>query len=448
MDSRLAVRSRALPKPLLLKDYLWDDMSSCSSNGFKSFPRRQCCTNVPFLNEFDRKNKHYRHQRQKKYFNFNQTPPKSALSAFQSVVIAAVKRLPFAANPKKTSFWKRKSGAKEIARWKSFDQLLKEDPEPSDRYYSSVTTRESKSNSSSGSDFTASEECNSSEVNLNLPEAGNDVVEEPKKVASGNREGVNDDVTSESTTSTDGCASTNSSTNTKKQWSSEEKEQFSPVSVLDCPFDDEDEVSSPFQQRLARMEGTKKKLMKKIQRFECLAKLEPTNLSKRFAPLQDSDNESSGSPVSHSSAPINDKFTSYIEEEQDEDVENRAERKALELLHQMQATLQSYTLKLKTNRLLLDFFKERTTNENSEKRSLVDKELLQEAEDWINGAEPRGLFVAWEVEKNRQVYLKDMEKGGEWKTLDQENKELALELESEVFAALLHELLLDISPPA
>ncbi|XP_020550199.1 uncharacterized protein LOC105164242, partial [Sesamum indicum] len=410
-------------------------------------------------------------QRQKNYFNFNQTPPKSALSAFQSVVIAAVKLLPFAAvakSPekkktknsflprsfsnkilKKTSFWKRKSGRKEIARWKSFDQLLKEDPEPSDRYYSSLPTRESKSNS----DFTASEECNSSgnsssEVNLNLPEAGNDVVQEPKEVASGNRAGGNDDVPSESTTSIDGCASTNSSTNTKKQWSSEEKEQFSPVSVLDCPFDDEDEVSSPFQQRLARMEGTKKKLMKKIQRFECLAKIEPTNLAKRFAPHQDSDNESSGSPVPHSSAPMNNKFASDIEEEQYEDLENGAERKALELLHQMQATLQSYTLKLKTNRLLLDFFKERTDNQNSDKRSSVHKELLQEAEDWINGREPRGLFVAWEVEKNRQVYLRDMEKGGKWKALDQENQEVVFELESEVFAALLHELLLDIPPLA
>ncbi|KAL0329718.1 UNVERIFIED_CONTAM: hypothetical protein Sradi_4958500 [Sesamum radiatum] len=186
--------------------------------------------------------------------------------------------------------------------------------------------------------------------------------------------------------------------------------------------------------------------MKKIQRFECLAKLEPTNLAKRFAPKQDSDNESSGSPVPHSFAPINDKFTSDIEEEQYKDLENGAERKALELLHQMQATLQSYTLKLKTNRLLLDFFKERTTNQNSDKRSSVDKELLQEAEDWINGREPRGLFLAWEVERNRQIYLKDMEKGGEWKALDQENQEVAFELESEVFAALLHELLLDISP--
>lgn len=41
--------------PLMLKDYLLDDLSSCSSNGFKSFPRKQCCTTVRFLLEIDLK---------------------------------------------------------------------------------------------------------------------------------------------------------------------------------------------------------------------------------------------------------------------------------------------------------------------------------------------------------------------------------------------------------
>lgn len=40
----------------------------------------------------------------------------------------------------------------------------------------------------------------------------------------------------------------------------EEKEQFSPVSVLDCPFEDEDDESSssssPFRCRIALMDGT------------------------------------------------------------------------------------------------------------------------------------------------------------------------------------------------
>lgn len=234
MDSRL-IRPRALPKPLLLKDYLLDDMSSCSSNGFKSFPRRQCCTNVRFIHEFERKNKQQQQLQQKKYLNFNKTPSKSALSAFQSV-ITAVKRLPFSAakSPekkksknsflprsfskkilKKSNFWKRKSERKEIRRWKSFDQLLKEDAEPSDRSSSSITTRDSKSNSWSGSDFTVSEGNSSTEVNLNLPES-NDVVKMPMEVLSVNGVGVtNGDVSTDSTTISDGGADTKSSTNTK-----------------------------------------------------------------------------------------------------------------------------------------------------------------------------------------------------------------------------------------
>ncbi|KAB1226537.1 hypothetical protein CJ030_MR1G025654 [Morella rubra] len=43
-------------RPLMLKDCLRDDfLRSCSSNGFKSFPRRQCCTSLRFLLEVDLK---------------------------------------------------------------------------------------------------------------------------------------------------------------------------------------------------------------------------------------------------------------------------------------------------------------------------------------------------------------------------------------------------------
>ncbi|KAL3818118.1 hypothetical protein ACJIZ3_004023 [Penstemon smallii] len=474
MDSRLIK-----PKSLLLKDYLLDDFSSCSSNGFKSFPRRQCCTTVRFLLEIDlKKNK------QKKYLNFNKKNPptivknksKSPLSAFQSV-ITAVKRLPFAAvsSPEKkkfknsflprsfskklleSGFWKRKSNRKEIQRWKSFDELLKEDSsQPLDRFNNSMTS-ESKSNSWSGSDFTVSTDesssgNSSSEVNLNLPEGRNDDVEVSRKEVVSSKTVVvtNGDVLRNSTTSTssDGSSSTNSSTNTKqKEWSNEEKEQFSPVSVLDCPFDDEDEISSsPFQHRLARMEGTKKKLMKKIQRFECLAnELEPVNLSKRFVlqPQTDSDNESNGSPLPLS---IDDKFISDMEEEEEEEM-------AFELLRQMKNTLPSYGLKLNAENLLLDFFREKIVERKvaSPKQwpggCSFDEEAIDEAEEWINGRKRSELLLGWEVQKNRQVYIKEMEKGKlEWKTLDQENEEVALELETEVFATLLDEVLLEVMP--
>jgi len=49
-DNSLIIKpNKYISKPtLLLKDYLRDDLSSCSSSGFKSFPRRQCCTTVGF----------------------------------------------------------------------------------------------------------------------------------------------------------------------------------------------------------------------------------------------------------------------------------------------------------------------------------------------------------------------------------------------------------------
>ncbi|KAL8543787.1 hypothetical protein ACS0TY_004370 [Phlomoides rotata] len=423
-DSRLI---RPFPKPLQLRDYLLDDMSSCSSNGFKSFPRRsQCCTTVRFLHEFDRKIKHD----QKIYLmSFNGPPPKPALSALQTV-IAAVRRIQFTAkkSPEKKisflprsfskkiflkTFWKRKSERKEIARWKSFDQLLKEDAEPSDR---SITTTDSKSKRWSGSDFTASTDSSDcpSMVNLDLPEESNDeAVTMPMEVVSVNGVGVPDgDVSTDSTTCSNQSAD---DTNSKKQWSSEEKEQFSPVSVLDCPFDDEDEVSSPFQHRLDRMEGTKKKLLKKIQMFECLAKLEPVNLNTRFALEPDSD----------------------AEEEQEEEEEE--EEKALALLRKTKASMPPYALKLKADKLLLDFFKERIVSE-------IHEGLIEEAEDWIYGRKTRGSsFIEWGVQKFRESFVRDMEKGGEWKALDQETEEVVIELENEVFAALLNEELLHLT---
>ncbi|KAL8064296.1 hypothetical protein ABFX02_01G080700 [Erythranthe guttata] len=441
MDSRL-VRT-TMPKQLLLKDYLLDDIGSCSSNGFKSFPRRQyCCTAAVRLI-------HDKHHHKKKYLISNNKPSSSKPSAFLQRVVAAVKRRPIAAakSPEKKIsggysflprsfskrsgliFWRRKPSSddhdrKEIRRWKSFDQLLKEDAQPSDR----------SSDRWSGGDLTVSEKCSGgdsyAEVNLNSIQKRNDVV----KMVTDNGVGVlNGDVSMDSTTSS---ADTNSSTTTQqKQWSSDEKEQLSPVSVLDCPFDDEDEVSSSsFQHRLARIEGVKKTLMKKIQRFECLAKLEPVDLATRFALQSDSDNEST------SSFTTEDKSMSDIEEQEEEKDENEAEYKALKLLHQMPPNYDNLKLINNAEKLLLDFFRERI---GSGQCTSLEEELLEEAQNWTNDKMPRGVFLEWGVQKNRQAYIEDMEKCGEWKTLDQENGDVALELDDEVFDALLNEVLLE-----
>uniref|UniRef100_A0A7C9FLJ7 Uncharacterized protein n=2 Tax=Opuntia streptacantha TaxID=393608 RepID=A0A7C9FLJ7_OPUST len=45
-DKSRRLSFRAEKKPWLLQDYLRDDANSCSSNGFRSFPRRECCAAV------------------------------------------------------------------------------------------------------------------------------------------------------------------------------------------------------------------------------------------------------------------------------------------------------------------------------------------------------------------------------------------------------------------
>ncbi|XP_051136870.1 uncharacterized protein LOC127255401 [Andrographis paniculata] len=467
MDSRL-IRGRVFPKkPLLLKDFLLDnDFGSCSSNGFKSFPRRQCCSSLPFLHEFDSKAKKTRKLGRSSFSHC------AISAAFRSVFAAAVKRLPFpggSESPEKkkiitysflprrmrSGFWRRKPAPPppRIERWKSFDQLLMmEDcgasngscrwPAAVSRFAAAAAAAAAEEYMSGNADL--DDGCAAGEVN--------DVVEDDKTAESGGSEEVatNDVVLLDSTTASDACSvATNSPTNPKmkQQWPSEEKEQFSPMSVLDySPFNDDDEelLSSPFQQRLARMEGTRKKLMKKIHMFESLAKLEPVNLATRFIAKHDSDSESSSVITEKSISDLDNQCedTDDKVETIDDDDDEWLEIKATELLCQInKAIASSYynNVKLNPQKMLLDFFKERLLSNQ-------DKGIIEEAFDWMMQGRRRGgeATIESDSEKNMQSYVKDMERGGQWRTLDQEIKEVAFVLETEVFDVLLDEVLIDI----
>ena len=127
---------KQLPKPLMLKDYLLHDLSSCSSNGFKSFPRRQCCTTVRFLLEIDIAKNAHLCKKKELLKTRSKSKTRSAFQRASSAVIHAVKQLPFAGGnspgkqilPRsfsrkflKRSFWKR-THHKEIKRLKSFGE--------------------------------------------------------------------------------------------------------------------------------------------------------------------------------------------------------------------------------------------------------------------------------------------------------------------------------------
>lgn len=136
------------PRSFMLKDYLLDDMSSCSSNGFRSFPRRQCCTTtVRFLLEIDLKVKD---SSVTKRFIPRTASRKIALSTISTLqkasdaVVRAFKQFPLPSSRKPflprsisrklilRAFWKKSDIVdSNTRRWKSFQEFLDEKEPPS-----------------------------------------------------------------------------------------------------------------------------------------------------------------------------------------------------------------------------------------------------------------------------------------------------------------------------
>lgn len=169
--------------------------------------------------------------------------------------------------------------------------------------------------------------------------------------------------------------------------------------------------------------------MKKIMRFELL---EPVNLVKRIAVSSESDQES-----------IQDEFSYHTEETTTiAAAAALAEEKASEFLDILKCTVSppnNNNIKPNTEKLLLDFFK--LGYLESEKM----EELVAIAKDWVTGKTTNNEQVLdWKVKKNREMYIRDMEKSGEWRRRNKEKEEVGLEMEVDIFASLISELLDDL----
>lgn len=118
-DHSSLVKITKRPSPLLLKDYLRDDLSSCSSSGFKSLPRRQCCTTVGFSRDpkLQRKKRNTL-PRQQSNSSSSSSTMSLALQRASEVVINAIKSLPL----KQKSENKVKKGGVALSR--SFSRRL------------------------------------------------------------------------------------------------------------------------------------------------------------------------------------------------------------------------------------------------------------------------------------------------------------------------------------
>ncbi|XP_021735919.1 uncharacterized protein LOC110702507 [Chenopodium quinoa] len=469
-----ARKSSSFRKPWMLKDYLGDDLSSCSSNGFRSFPRRQCCVAVRSIieNEITR---NHRISNSSSNSN-NMKPPKRILVRNRSVsgtlhkasmaLINAVKMLPFNSQAKsgdgkrflprsfskklfRRSFWKReksnnvvvvlkKEGVHddEIERWISSGVAGTEKYKPSDLSNDTTVTTTSGSNSdgkseSSWSDLTF----NSDSLTCS---SENDAVERSEK--------MEEEVVSRIVGVIAADDTVKPAVAKEKMWFNEEseKEQSSPISVLDFPYNDEG-GSSPFTLRVSRLKGTQERLMQKLGRFECLAGLEPINLEGLI-----SSSEIVDRVPKHSIIPCS--TPSYIlssesEEEEDEEEEEEeqqqshvsdVEKQAQHLLSIVNARIQSKTMhKCDLEDVLLDFFRENVPHK-------ANDALLQAAEGWIDGHYEK-LILGWEVKDKRQVYIRDMEEGGWWPRDTQlEREEVATKLGDEVMAHLMEDLMVEM----
>ncbi|KAA3468990.1 UAA transporter [Gossypium australe] len=458
-------------KPLMLKDFLLrDDLSSCSSSGFKSFPRQRCCTTVRFLLEAELKKSkdNYSSTTKRLLFRSRSKPGAATISALQrasEVVLNAVKLLPFPSIKSsssslsrkrnssrkvhftrnfsrkllKRSFWRKadkEDHQGEIRRCKLFREFLEEKNEPSDQNtitnvsttdtssYSSTTitairvSSNTSGNSWAESEFTADVLQTWSRNSERSSE--NDIVEAETSLPQ--KEEVSNTVGEDSINFTKF-----NHPRQEQNWPNEEgKEQFSPVSVLDCPFHDEEEDnSSPFQDGLPHVEGTKQKLMPKVRRFESLAQLEPVDLEKRIAMAELEDESSLLRSVS-----VNNNGMS--------------EEKLLKLL---KAKFPSEIFKFRADNLLLDFFWETfMVEDKGERHDMGFKDFgvksLKVVEDWVNG-NSQEFVLGWELHEGRKAYLKDMERNENWRNFNEE-KDVGSALELELFSSLVDEVLTDL----
>ncbi|KAJ4956870.1 hypothetical protein NE237_013653 [Protea cynaroides] len=464
-------------RPQMLKDFLRDDLGSCSSNGFRSIPRQACCSTVRNLVEMDLKARDS--NRSGRVVRSRSKAASKTISAFQKasvVVINVVKRLPFSsvkAPPQsksqtnqgifprsfsrrlRRSFSKKRDKVenydikeikvrvlvKDIIRWKSFRDLIEEkqqqslDFSPSPLHIaaktatddadattittnSSISSSDSNSNSWSDSDFT-SEYLQSSGGS---PEYSGENEGKEGKECSVEKNMTNSN--GHNTVGEDSMETATHSVEPKGDCQNVEKEQFSPVSVLDFPDEEDDdddggetEMPSSFHQSLANMERKKQKLMQNIRRFESLAQLEPVDLDKRIVLLEkdDSDESSEGE-----------------EQEGEDELEAKmAEEKSIELLKLVKPTSSG-----NLDSVLLDFFKERIMGRINEGDY---KELMKVGRDWMSDD------MVLDLEYNRESYVTEMDnEGGRWRKFEEEQAELAAEVERLVLGSLVDELLVDL----
>ncbi|CAL9232529.1 unnamed protein product [Arabidopsis halleri] len=470
-DHRLSTSKRRL-KQLMLRDYLLDDLSSCSSNGFKSFPRRQTpssSSTVRRLLDAEIKRSglihhhhHHHHNKQQRLTRISsRTTCGTAIShAVHKASTAFLKLLPFPSSAVKKqggfsrsfskrllsrSFWRKPvvslsrrevtgDGDGEIQWWRSvayeesLDQrsdLISQLSTTDDKITFSIsaaaiTTVEeliSGESSSSGSEFftnSSSEVVQSSSSSFSSSSSGeseevskkNDAVEDGNE--SGERLNARD---------CDGSSvNRNNSLCNRKECVNEEKEQLSPVSILECPFkddksDDEDDEITDHQNDIYE------KIARKSRRLNGLVRLEPLDLDKRIEKYVERQEE----------------YSYHTLETEEDESENQANRLFALVKLRIGETNDLLASKVADN-LLLDYLQE--DNIGPKEETL----MVKKAKDWVMGRQDE-MFMSWEVKEKREVYVKEMK----WGCIKGDERENVIDdLANGFFTSLVDEFIFDL----
>ncbi|KAG0456992.1 hypothetical protein HPP92_021828 [Vanilla planifolia] len=211
--------------------------------------------------------------------------------------------------------------------------------------------------------------------------------------------------------------------------SEEEKEQFSPMSVLDFPYqrtepsDEEVELSTStpcFRQRITILKGdvagTKNLPLQKMQRLEILGRLDPSNLFHCIA-YSEVDAEST------------------VDREKDAGFEENWRRVAIVLFRRLSGGTR---VPMWAEQLLFDFFAEEVSMaEQSRWKTRTgtrDDELLHAAAAWLSDA-------GGEVGEDSRVSWTDMQMCVLWRRFEEEEAVMAAEMTIGVVAWLVNEVM-------
>ncbi|XP_068660237.1 uncharacterized protein [Aristolochia californica] len=221
--------------------------------------------------------------------------------------------------------------------------------------------------------------------------------------------------------SNDGCSSL---TDKDEEEEAKEKEQFSPVSVLDAPFEDdyddhEEEEERDFHQNFETVQRTRHTLLNKIRRFERLAELDPFELEKIL-------DEEEASEVEHEAHEKEFKSSTSDYEYVDDHVAS--------ILSMSGACHHCQVVPRDLKMLVLDLIEEERENALEEMEKLA-KKVCKKMESWKD------------VELNTVDMMVELDfrlEGNKWKRDPEEVQQVGSEIEYAIFGLLVEELSVDL----